>query len=40
VRELLELGAARKTVCKHGRTFAGLAYRGEQFVFATATLTS
>jgi hypothetical protein len=33
VRELPELGAARETVCKHGRTFAGLAHRGQQFVF-------
>lgn len=33
VRELPELGAARETVCKHGRTFAGLAHRGERFVF-------
>jgi hypothetical protein len=33
VRELPELGAARETVCKHGRTFAGLAHRWQQFVF-------
>jgi len=39
VRELPELGAARETVCKHGRTFAALAHRGEQFVDALGEVT-